>query len=126
MGFHPHSLTAVGAAFGNGRFKDPGVAAQQGALFAFAQSQGFHGGIVACDVNVGRWGARTAAWRYVFAHAIDPEGQVSGDECAHSGMEFVRGKPFDAHNWLCPRDRNGALPSGSYLGSHYAVQQTRR
>jgi hypothetical protein len=42
MRIHPHGLATVGAAFGNGGLENPGVAALQGALFAFAQSDTFH------------------------------------------------------------------------------------
>ncbi len=40
---HPHGLPAVAAALGNGRFEDPGMAAQEGTLLARAQADGFHG-----------------------------------------------------------------------------------
>ncbi|MNV94857.1 hypothetical protein D3C71_1896940 [compost metagenome] len=39
---HPHGLAAVATALGNGRFKDPGVAAQERALFAGAKTEDFH------------------------------------------------------------------------------------
>ena len=46
VGLHTHGLARIAAAFANGRFKNPGVAAQQGALFAFTQTNVFHAAIV--------------------------------------------------------------------------------
>ena len=43
---HTHRLTTVATAFGDGRFKYPGVAALQRALFALLESDRFHPRIV--------------------------------------------------------------------------------
>ena len=46
MAFHANGFTRIAAAFCDGPVKYPGVAAQQGALLAFSESNYFHAAIV--------------------------------------------------------------------------------
>ena len=48
VAFYPHRLATVAAPALDGRFKDPGMAALQGALFAGAKAYGFHAGYCRC------------------------------------------------------------------------------